>query len=150
MRSVRTSKTDPEERLAKALFDLGLRFRRNDPNVAGKPDISFPQARLAVFVDGDFWHGRTWFASGAAPATNPSFWIAKFERNRTRDRIVDAELRSGGWSVMRIWGSDVRRTPRIAAQRVRARLRRLARAGRAYPSAKRRATLRSIRAGRRS
>ena len=150
MRRVRTSRTEPEKRLAKALLGLGLRFRRNDAGVAGKPDISFRKARLAVFVDGDFWHGRAWFESGTAPATNASFWISKFERNRARDRIVDAQLRSAGYSVMRIWGSDIRTVADQAAQRVRARLRRLARAGRPYPSAQRRTTSRSMRVSRRS
>jgi DNA mismatch endonuclease (patch repair protein) len=102
--------------------------------VFGKPDVSFPDARLAVFVDGDFWHGRDWFENGVAPATNPDFWIAKFERNRRRDRIVDRELRGSGWSVLRLWGSDVRKDSAAAAARVRSRLRRLARAGRPYPS----------------
>jgi DNA mismatch endonuclease (patch repair protein) len=143
MRSVRTSKTEPEERLAAAAAKLGLRFRRNDSRVVGKPDMCFRNARLAVFVDGDFWHGRTWFAKGRAPATNVSFWIAKFERNHARDRMVEAKLRSAGWSVMRIWGSDIRRAPHAAAQRVRARLRRLARAGRPFPCAQRRSKSRS-------
>lgn len=134
MRTVRTAETEPEDRLAEALDALALRYRRNDADVIGKPDVSFPDARLAVFVDGDFWHGRDWFENGVAPATNPDFWIAKFERNRRRDRIVDRELRGSGWSVLRLWGSDVRKDSAAAAARVRSRLRRLARAGRPYPS----------------
>src|SRR5262245_57905830 len=127
MQAVRTTKTEPEERLAVALRMIGLRFRRNDARVFGKPDFSFPAARLAIFVDGDFWHGRAWFEDGAAPATNGEFWIGKFERNRRRDQLVDRELRSTGWSVLRLWASDVRRAPAAGAMRVRARLRRLAR-----------------------
>lgn len=136
MRSVRTAGTDPEERLAVALKALGLHFRRNDPKVFGTPDFSFRETRLAVFVDGDFWHGRAWFERGAAPATNSEFWIAKFERNRRRDRIVDLELRRSGWSVVRLWGSDVKKAPEVSAQKVRARLRRLARRGRPFPQAR--------------
>ncbi len=135
MRTVRTAETEPEDRLAKTLDAIALPYRRNDADVFGKPDFTFPGARLAVFVDGDFWHGRDWFENGAAPATNPDFWIAKFERNRRRDRTVDRELRRGGWSVLRLWGSDVRKNPVAAAARVRSRLRRLARAGRPYPAA---------------
>jgi DNA mismatch endonuclease, patch repair protein len=133
MKAVRTVATDPETRLAAALTLLGLRFRRNDRRVFGKPDFCFHRARLAVFVDGDFWHGRAWFDAGVAPATNAAFWIAKFERNRVRDRTVDSELRGAGWSVLRLWGSEIREAPGSAAQRVRARLRRLARTGRPYP-----------------
>jgi DNA mismatch endonuclease (patch repair protein) len=137
MRAVRTAGTEPERRLAVVLKSLGLRFRRNDRGVFGAPDISFPRARLAVFVDGDFWHGRAWFEVGAAPATNSEFWIAKFERNRSRDRLVDLTLRKAGWSVLRLWGSDVRRAPFAGAARVRSRLRRLARKGRPFPDAAR-------------
>lgn len=135
MRAVRTAETEPEERLAVALKALGLRFRRNDARIFGTPDLVFGQARLAVFVDGDFWHGRLWFQDGAAPATNGDFWIAKFERNHRRDRLVNRELRRGGWSVLRLWASDVRKDPVASAGRVCARLQRLARLGRPLPVA---------------
>lgn len=135
MRAVRTAKTEPEERLGVALKALSLRFRRNDTAVFGKPDFTFRQARLAVFVDGDFWHGRAWFEDGAAPATNTEFWIDKFERNHQRDRLVDRYLRRSGWSVLRLWASGVRKDPAASASRVRARLRRLTRLGRMVPAA---------------
>jgi DNA mismatch endonuclease (patch repair protein) len=80
-----------------------------------------------VFVDGDFWHGRAWFRNAVAPATNADFWIGKFERNRRRDRLVNRELKRRGWSVLRLWASDVRKRPVASAGRVRARLRCLAR-----------------------
>jgi DNA mismatch endonuclease (patch repair protein) len=134
MQSVRTAATEPEERLAIALRGLRLRFRRNDPGVFGKPDFAFRQARLAVFVDGDFWHGRAWFENGAAPATNAEFWIGKFERNRRRDCLVDRNLRRSGWSVLRLWASSIRKAPAASGAKVCARLRRLARMGRPFPS----------------
>jgi DNA mismatch endonuclease (patch repair protein) len=133
MQAVRTAQTEPEKLLALALKAIGIRFRRNDNRVFGKPDFSFATARLAVFVDGDFWHGRAWFENGAAPATNEGFWIGKFERNRQRDCLVDRELRATGWSVLRLWASDIRRSPAAGAAKVRGRLRRLARLGRPYP-----------------
>jgi DNA mismatch endonuclease (patch repair protein) len=128
MRAVRTAETEPEERLAVALKAIGLRFQRNDSKIFGTPDFAFRRARLAVFVDGDFWHGRAWFKDAAAPATNADFWIGKFERNRRRDRLVNRELKRRGWSVLRLWASDVRRRPVASAGRIRARLRCLARA----------------------
>lgn len=127
MRAVRTAATDPEERLAFALKAIGLRFRRNDQRTFGRPDFVFLKHRLALFVDGDFWHGRSWFEKRAAPSTNSDFWVRKFERNRARDRVVDRTLRRTGWSVLRLWGSDVRRAPTASAARTRARLNRLAR-----------------------
>ena len=124
MRSVRTQETAAEERLATALRRLALRFRRNDSRVFGKPDFVFPARRLAVFVDGDFWHGRSWIENGAAPATNARFWIQKFDRNIARDRLVERRLRRNGWSVLRLWGSDVNRAPKDAADAVLKRLKR--------------------------
>ena len=103
MRAVRTAETEPEERLAVALKAVGLRFRRNDAKIFGTPDFAFRKVRLAVFVDGDFWHGRAWLDYGAAPATNAAFWIGKFERNHQRDQLVDRQLRRTGWSVLRLW-----------------------------------------------
>lgn len=133
MKAVRTAGTDPEERLAIALRACGFKFRQNDETVFGKPDFVFRRARLAVFVDGDFWHGRAWFERGAVPSTNARFWIGKFERNSRRDRLVDRVLRRSGWSVMRLWASDVRRRPAASAAKVRARLRRLVLRGRPFP-----------------
>ena len=125
MRAVRTAETEPEERLALALKAVGLRFRRNDRKIFGTPDFAFRRARLAVFVDGDFWHGRAWFEDAMAPATNAQFWIGKFERNRLRDRRVNRELKRRGWSVLRLWASEVRKRPLASAAKIRARLQHL-------------------------
>ncbi len=124
MRAVRTAETEPEELLAVALRAAGLRFRRNDKAVFGVPDFVFRKTKLAVFVDGDFWHGRAWFKSGAAPATNSAFWISKFERNRRRDRLVNRELKRTGWTVLRLWASEVRKNSALSAARVLTRLQR--------------------------
>lgn len=130
MRAVRTRGTDPEERLAAALSELGLRFTQHDATLPGTPDFLFSSRRLAVFVDGDFWHGRTWFARGEAPVANRAFWVRKFEINRRRDRRVDKALRRLGWGVLHLWGSEVRRAADQAAARI---LRRLERDGRGAP-----------------
>lgn len=86
-------------------------WRRQYP-VAGKPDFAFPHAKLAVFVDGCFWHGCP--RCGSIPATHRPYWKAKIARNIQRDRAQAKELRLRGWSVVRIWehhlrGSAVRR-----------------------------------------
>jgi DNA mismatch endonuclease Vsr len=137
MRTVRTRGTEPEKILAIALTESGLRFSRNDGRVFGKPDLCFTALRLAVFVDGDFWHGRAWFEHRVSPATNPEFWVRKFEINRKRDKTVDRELRRNRWSVLRLWGSDVRRDPIEAARRVQSRLTRLARQRKREPDLRR-------------
>lgn len=111
MRAVSTSKTDIEERMASLLRSTGVKFRRNDRSVLGTPDFAIHKFRLAVFVDGDFWHGRSWAKDRSAPASNKKFWIEKFQRNIARDNLVTARLRRSRWSVLRFWGSDVRRDP---------------------------------------
>lgn len=75
-------------------------WRRNQP-LEGKPDFVFPKAKLAVFVDGCFWHGCP--VHGRIPKGNAAFWREKIERNQRRDRQVNRRLRAKGWHVMRIW-----------------------------------------------
>jgi len=75
-------------------------WRRGFP-LFGKPDFVFPALKLAVFVDGDFWHGHP--TRSRVPATRKKFWAAKINRNRTRDRLVTRTLRSNGWRILRIW-----------------------------------------------
>ena len=79
-------------------------WRRGYP-VFGKPDFVFLRARVAVFVDGDFWHGHP--TRGKVPATNREFWLAKIARNKMRDKLVNHTLRAKAWRVIRIWQSDL-------------------------------------------
>lgn len=80
---------------------------RRKLRVYGKPDFVFPKQRIAVFVDGCFWHGCP--VHGTQPGTNASFWTDKIARNKTRDRKVNRMLRDDGWKVLRIWEHDLRR-----------------------------------------
>lgn len=104
MRRVRTVGTAPEIALRKRLHEAGLRFRVAYP-VPGKPrrtiDVAFTRRRLAVFVDGCFWHGCP--IHSGRPKTNSAFWRAKVSANRQRDRETDALLEAVGWTVLRIW-----------------------------------------------
>jgi len=81
-------------------------WRRNW-KLFGNPDFVFPKSRVAVFVDGCFWHSCPKHAT--QPATNKSFWNAKLARNRARDRVVTRKLRSLGWLVLRIWQHELSR-----------------------------------------
>ena len=81
-------------------------WRRNQP-VFGKPDFIFPKCKLAIFVDGCFWHGCP--KHGTQPSGNRSFWKNKFARNKTRDRLVTRTLRAQGWRVLRIWEHELAR-----------------------------------------
>jgi DNA mismatch endonuclease (patch repair protein) len=81
-------------------------WRRNWP-VFGKPDFVFPKLKLAVFVDGCFWHGCPLHAT--SPKTNAAFWRKKIAANRTRDRLVTRTLRTRGWRVLRLWEHELKR-----------------------------------------
>jgi DNA mismatch endonuclease, patch repair protein len=97
--------TKPERALRLALWRMGFRYRLH-AKLPGKPDMVFASRRVAVFVDGCFWHGCP--QHGAKPKTNAAFWEAKLARNRERDRQVNDLLRSNGWTIIRIWEHQVR------------------------------------------
>jgi DNA mismatch endonuclease (patch repair protein) len=98
--------TTTELPLAKLLWEAGLRGYRKHWPVAGKPDFAWPGRKIAVFVDGCFWHGCT---CKTIPRTNADFWRAKIENNQRRDRRVARALRREGWIVIRIRECAVRK-----------------------------------------
>lgn len=95
--------------LRRALWRAGLRYRKDVAELAGRPDIVFSAPRVAIFCDGDFWHGKDWAARRRrlAAGANAAYWVSKIERNRRRDREVDATLEAQGWRVLRIWESAI-------------------------------------------
>jgi DNA mismatch endonuclease (patch repair protein) len=107
--------TKPEVLLRKACFALGLRYRVH-ASLPGKPDFVFPRYRLAVFVDGCFWHGCPLHYQ--APLTRAAFWAAKREANATRDRTVTVVLQGLGWQVLRLWEHEVHADLALAARSV--------------------------------
>lgn len=108
----RSSGTRHETELGRQLWHHGLRYRKNEKRLPGRPDFAFWSARIAVFCDGDFWHGKDWDERQRKlrGGSNAEYWIAKIARNRARDREVDAALRSLGWQVIRVWESDIYRS----------------------------------------
>ncbi len=116
MRAQRKESTSPELRLRRCLFARGLRFRLHRPLLEGrarKVDIVLAGHRVAVFVDGCFWHGCP--RHGTRPKVNRWYWDAKFGRNQARDRDTDRRLRALGWKVFRFWEHV---SPESAAGRV--------------------------------
>jgi DNA mismatch endonuclease (patch repair protein) len=95
------SNTGPELALRRELHARGLRFRVTVKSLPGTPDLAFSRVRLAVFVDGCFWHGCP--EHHVAPKNNGPWWAAKIETNRARDARVDLALRELGWEVLHIW-----------------------------------------------
>ena len=105
MASIKKRDTRPELTLRRALRAAGLRgYRCDSAGAPGRPDVAFTRWRLAVFVDGVWWHGHPdWLPRGR----RGSYWDAKIEGNMSRDRRVDAELLSIGWTSLRMWDVDV-------------------------------------------
>ena len=121
MQAVRRQHTRPEEVLADLLRAEGLRFRRNAAALPGKPDVYFPEARLAIFVHGCFWHGHSRCHKGRCrPRTNRSYWRQKVARNQQRDRSVTRRLRAFGLSVYTLWECEIKDSlPKRLATRLR-------------------------------
>lgn len=114
MRRVRSRNTPPEIALRRALWARGLRYRTGGADLPGKPDIASKTRKLAVFVDGDYWHGGQWRRRGLAcleeqflKAKRRDYWLAKIRRNMARDARVTGELLRMGWTVVRLWESAV-------------------------------------------
>ena len=123
MRAVPSEDTSAELALRKAIYAAGLRgYRLNKRDLPGKPDIVFTLPRVAVFVDGCFWHGCP--ACYRAPQSNVEYWSVKVERNQQRDERVSAQLEGDGWEVVRVWEHEVTQNSRKAASRVRTVIRR--------------------------
>lgn len=117
MRSNRRTDTGPELALRSALHAQGLRFRKDFPirlsTRSVRPDVVFTKSRIAVFVDGCFWHDCP--HHGTLPRANREYWKAKLDANRERDQAVDEALRSAGWNVLRFWAHE---DPAVAAELV--------------------------------
>lgn len=85
----------------KFLWNAGIRYRKNDKSVFGKPDFVIRGSKIAIFCDGEFWHGRNWDVRRNDHKSNCDFWHSKIERNIDRDKEVNAELHKQGWKVFR-------------------------------------------------
>lgn len=107
MQANKSSGTKPEILLAKALFARGHRYRKNNKTVYGKPDITFKKIKLAIFVDGEFWHGKDWEKRKHSIKSNIEYWHPKIERNIARDIEVSEKLQQEGWTVLRYWDREV-------------------------------------------
>lgn len=119
MSRVRTRDTAPELELRRALWASGVRgWRLHPKRVPGKPDLAWLGRRVAVFVDGAFWHGHPDYYRGQSGP----FWDEKIARNRARDERVTGELVEEGWTVLRFWDFEVERHVEHCVESVRATL----------------------------
>lgn len=108
MSSIRSTNTKDEVRLAKALWHLGYRYRKNNRKVFGTPDLTFKKLKIAIFVDSEFFHGKDWETQKNRFKTNQEFWQKKIERNMQRDIEVNNYLMQQGWTIMRFWSTEIK------------------------------------------
>lgn len=104
MRAIKSKDTKIEIKLRQALWHNGIRYRKNYKICKCKPDIVITKNRIAVFCDGDFWHGKE---SKYSVHTNEKFWNSKIQRNIERDLENTIELRDNGWTVLRFWETEL-------------------------------------------
>jgi DNA mismatch endonuclease, patch repair protein len=109
MSRIKGKNTGPEVKLRKMLFAQGLRGYRVHYNLPGKPDIVFVKKKIAIFVDGCFWHKCP--VDFQEPETRREFWMKKINSNIERDKRVDEQLQKDGWQVIRFWEHDIRKNP---------------------------------------
>ena len=109
--------------LRKALWSKNYRYRVHYKKLPGKPDVVFTKAKVAVFCDGDFWHGHNWALRGLSSLEEElsgysEFWKEKILRNIQRDARVTEQLRADGWTVIRLWESDIKKALESCIQQV--------------------------------
>lgn len=109
MQAIKSTETKDEVRLARALWNLGYRYRKNNKKIFGKPDLTFAKYKVAIFVDSEFFHGKDWEVQQLRIKSNREYWIPKIERNRKRDEEVNAYLLSQNWTIIRFWSKQVQK-----------------------------------------
>ena len=109
MQAIRSKDTSIELALRKALWERGIRYRKNYKKLIGKPDIAITKYKSAVFCDSDYWHGYDWENRNQRIKSNRDYWVPKIERNMERDREVTSALQSEGWLVIRFWEWQIKK-----------------------------------------
>lgn len=111
MQHIRSKNTEIECILRKALRKKGYRHRKNYTKIPGKPDIVLTKYKIAIFCDGEFFHGKDWEVQRKRieKSNNSDYWIMKIERNISRDEEINKRLKAMGWIVLRFWGKDIKK-----------------------------------------
>ncbi len=109
MQRVKSKDSEIEKILRNALWNKGYRYRKNVKDIFGHPDIVFKSKKVAIFCDSEFWHGYDWERKKNEIKTRQDFWIPKIERNMQRDKEVNMKLSEEGWTVLRFWGTEIKK-----------------------------------------
>ena len=109
MQHIKSKDTKIEIALRKALWKKGYRYRKNYKEIPGRPDIVLTKYKIAIFCDGEFFHGKDWevLKPRLEQGKNPEYWVKKIQRNIDRDDEKDKELLFQGWTVIHFWGKDI-------------------------------------------
>lgn len=118
MQAVKSSGSQIETMLGKALWRQGFRYRKNDKTVFGKPDFTLKKYKIAIFADSEFWHGKDWEKRKHDHKSNIDFWHRKIERNIERDEEVNEALAADGWTVLRFWGKVIKKNLEQCVEKV--------------------------------
>jgi len=107
MKKIKSTNTMPETLLSKLLWARGIRYRKNYKKLVGNPDIAITTKKIAIFIDGEFWHGYNWEEKKPKIKDNRDYWIPKIERTIKRDKETNEKLKELGWTVLRFWEKEI-------------------------------------------
>lgn len=111
MQHIHSKNTSIEMALRKALWNKGYRYRKNYSQLPGSPDIVLTKYKIAIFCDGEFFHGKDWeiLKPRLEKGKNGEFWVSKISRNRERDDEINKKLLFMGWTALRFWGIEIKK-----------------------------------------
>ena len=120
MQHIRSKDTEIERILRHALWKKGYRYRKHYKKIPGKPDIVLVKYKIAIFCDGEFFHGKDWESQKVKikKSNNSDYWVKKIENNISRDEEVNKKLKAMGWVVLRFWGKDIKDNVEICIQTI--------------------------------
>lgn len=118
MKAIKSKNTKMEVFLARAMWSKGIRYRKNDKSVFGRPDLTIKKKKVAIFVDSEYFHGKDWNVEKHRIKTNREFWWKKIEENQKRDEIVNRFLVDKGWKVLRFWSQEVRKNLELCVKKI--------------------------------
>lgn len=120
MQAIKSKDTSIEVSLRKALWNKGIRYRKNYAKLLGKPDIAITKLKIAIFCDSEFWYGYNWEEKKAKITINKQYWITKIEKNMERDSNITQLLKQDGWIVLRFWGKEIKRNLSSCVEQINA------------------------------
>jgi DNA mismatch endonuclease (patch repair protein) len=120
MKAIKSKNTKMEVLLAKSLWAKGIRYRKNDKTVFGKPDLTIKKHKIAIFIDSEYFHGKDWNKEKYRIKSNREFWWKKIQENQKRDNLVNSYLVDNEWKVLRFWSQEIRKNLNLCIEKIEA------------------------------